>query len=280
MTDTSNADQIAYWNGRAGQSWTDLQDGMDRSLAGVTGVLLDAAAPRAAERVLDVGCGTGETTLLVADAIGTSGTVTGVDVSAPMLELAAVRSDGRTNVRWSLADAATADLGGPYDLVLSRFGVMFFVDPVVAFTNVARAMRPGARLVFACWQDLTQSDWLSLPMRTIRPLLEAAPTAPPDPDAPGPGAFARPERVRSILERAGFRAIAIAPHTTSVVLGRDPDDALVQMMRIGPVARAVAEESPAVRDRVKSALHAMLVGLAARGPLALDASFWLVTATR
>ncbi len=278
---TDNAEQIAYWNGRAGQSWADMQDGMDRSLAAVTRVLLDAAQAGPNERVLDVGCGCGDTTLQIADAMSAGGTVVGVDVSAPMLELAGRRAAGRTHVEWRQADAAQGDLGGPYDLVVSRFGVMFFADPVLAFRNIARAMKPGARLTFVCWQDLGKSEWLSLPMQTARPLLTALPPfPPPDPDAPGPNAFARRERVQSILQSAGFARITIEPHDTIITLGENVHDALTQMLRIGPLARALADEPPDVRAKVSAALEAFLSSLAQRGPLALSASFWLVRAAR
>ena len=142
-------------------------------------------------------------------------------------------------------------------------------------------MRPGARLVFVCWQDLGKSDWFGLPMRRVRPLLRA-PEAfpPPDPDAPGPNAFARRERIEGILADAGFTQIVIEPRDTTISLGRDVDDALAQMLRIGPIARAVADESPEARPHVTAALVAFLTDLAARGPLALSASFWLVRATR
>lgn len=276
---TDNAEQIEYWNGRAGQSWTDMQDGMDRSFSEVTRLLLDAARARPGERVLDVGCGCGDTTLQVADAIGAGGAIVGVDVSAPMLELARHRTAGRANVAWREADAANEDLGGPYDLVLSRFGVMFFTDPVFAFRNIARAMRPGARLTFVCWQDLTKSDWFALPMQTVRPLLTATPPfPPPDPDAPGPNAFARRERVQSILEAAGFSQITIEPRETPMSLGESEEGALAQMLRIGPVARALADEPPEVRAQVKVAMQGALASLGQRGPLVLRASLWLVRA--
>lgn len=277
---SENAQQIAYWNGRAGESWTDLQDAMDRSLSEVTKRLVAGMGVGPGERVLDVGCGCGETTLLVSDAVGTRGSVTGVDVSAPMLAHAQRRAASRVNAHFRCEDAANADLGGPYDLVTSRFGVMFFADPVAAFTNIARAMRPGGRLVFACWQDLRECDWFTVPMRVVKPLLEAPPAfPPPDPDAPGPSAFARRERVESVLSAAGFRDISLEPHDVRISLGADAEHALGQLLRIGPVARALAEESTAVRERAKAALRTALTELETEGRLALGASFWLVRAT-
>lgn len=276
---SDNTEQIEFWNGRAGESWTELQDEMDASLANVTRALFACAAVQPGERVLDVGCGTGETTLSAADAVGATGSAVGVDVSAPMLALAEKRAAGRTNVSFRRDDAASADLGGPYDLVLSRFGVMFFADPVAAFRNLARVTRPGGRVVFACWQDMTRSDWLTRPMAVVKPLLEKpAPFPPPDPDAPGPNAFARRERVEQILTGAGFTDVVMEPSEVAVPLGRSVPDAVAQMLRIGPVARSVAEESPEVRARATEVLTKLLTEIDDEGPLELGASIWLVRA--
>ena len=158
----SNQAQIEYWNGRAGEKWAALQISLDVMLAPATAELQARAGPVSGLRVLDIGCGTGETC-----AIWLSGgaTVTGVDVSAPMLAVAADRTDGK--VRLVAADASVFRGDAPFDLAVSRFGVMFFADPLVAFANIAANLRPGGRLLFTCWRAAADNQWVSTPMAAI-----------------------------------------------------------------------------------------------------------------
>ncbi len=277
MNDSSaNAEQIAYWNGRAGASWTDLHDRTDEMFTPITAALMTAVALGPGEHVLDVGCGCGETTLCASDAVGPAGSVVGLDVSEPMLGRAKMRSAGRTNVEWRLEDAARAAFTRPFDAIVSRFGVMFFTDPVAAFGNLRAALAPGGRIVFVCWQDVTANDWAVVPSRAARPFL--GDPAPSIPGAPGPFAFADRDRLTGILQDAGFVDVAIAPRTTPLPMGRDPDDALAQLARIGPLARAVAELDPDVARRALEAARDEVVARAAGGPLELGGAYWLVSA--
>ncbi|MET0159245.1 MAG: class I SAM-dependent methyltransferase, partial [Acidimicrobiales bacterium] len=165
MTSTDNTDQREAWNGDSGLRWVADADRRDRVLAPVADALLRAAAPRAGEQVLDVGCGCGVTTLAAGQAVGSSGAATGVDLSAPMLALARERRDDADlrHVEFMEGDAQVHDLGGLHDLVLSRFGTMFFADPTAAFTNIASALRSGGRLCLATWQPLVANEWLLVP---------------------------------------------------------------------------------------------------------------------
>src|SRR5512135_883468 len=150
-----NAEQLAFWNGPGGARWVARQEHTDATLAPVSDALLALAAPRTGERVLDVGCGCGAATLALARAVGPTGRVDALDISAPMLAEARARAAaaGITNIGWVQADAATATLGR-FDLLVSNFGVMFFGDPVVAFAHMRRAANPGARMAFVCWRPL------------------------------------------------------------------------------------------------------------------------------
>lgn len=282
MQTSNDADtaQEALWNEAGGRAWTLLQDRLDEQLAPVTRVLMQAAALAGGERVLDVGCGCGDTTLRAADAVGSAGHAVGVDVSSPMLGRARERGEGRANVTWRLANAAVErHPEAPFDALISRFGVMFFGDPAAAFQNLAAQLRPGGRVVFACWQALDRNEMMQLPLRAAGHLLELPP--PPAPDQPGPGAFADPERVRGILERAGLRGIGFEAHDAPLTIGRTVEDALLVARHVGPLSRALAGAPPETAARALDALRAALEArLASRGSLEVGAPFWIVRALR
>ncbi|MDF2901645.1 MAG: SAM-dependent methyltransferase, partial [Phenylobacterium sp.] len=195
LQSTANADQIAYWNNAAGETWAALQDRLDRQIEPLGLRAIEAGAPQPGERVLDIGCGCGQTSFELARRVGPSGRVLGVDISAPMLEVARQRAAGAAaNVSFIEADAQThAFQNGGFDLAISRFGVMFFDDPTAAFRNIGAALRPGGRLSFVCWRPMLENAWMATPLFAAMPLLPPLP--PPDPAAPGPFAFADPERV-------------------------------------------------------------------------------------
>ncbi len=208
--EAANAAQIDYWNATAGQTWARHQAQLDRQIEPLGLEALRALAARPGERVLDVGCGCGQTTLELAERVGAAGAVTGVDISSPMLAIAQARSvpDGAANPRYLECDAQTADLGqGQYDAVFSRFGVMFFSDPVAAFANLRKALTSAGRLAFVCWRPFSENLWIRAPMEAAQPFLPPSP--PMDPTAPGPFAFADPDRVRSILSEAGFSDVTL-----------------------------------------------------------------------
>src|SRR6266481_138118 len=152
MTQSANADQIKFWNGPGGEKWATYQTDMDRNLNDVTAAIMPFAAPELDERVLDIGCGAGQTSYLLAAAVGAHGHVTGVDISAPLLGVARARMGAAKNMAFIDADAAFHPFTGEYDLVFSRFGVMFFDDPRAAFANIRKGLKPGGRLAFVCWR--------------------------------------------------------------------------------------------------------------------------------
>ena len=278
----ANPEQERYWNEDAGERWVELGPFLDRQLRPLGDAAMAAGHPAAGEAVLDVGCGAGATTQQLADAVGAGGRVVGLDISAPLLAQARTRFAGSPgDVTFRQDDAQIADLpAGQFDLVYSRFGVMFFGDPPLAFANLRRATRPGGRLAFVCWQKPADNQWSAVPARAVMPLLPAA--APPDPLAPGPFAFADPDRVRAVLEQAGWAAIDVTPLRTDIQLGgtTDFDEAVHLSFTIGPVARAVgelaAEDRPAVLDALRDALRPFHV--AGEG-CRMGAACWIVTAT-
>jgi SAM-dependent methyltransferase len=276
----SNAEQIDYWNGAAGQTWARMQERMDAALTPVTAALLSLAAPQLGEDVLDIGCGSGETTLALAGAVGDEGSALGLDISEPLLDRARARAEELlSEADFRNADAAVFDAESGFDLLVSRFGVMFFADPAAAFGNLHDRMAPGGRLSFACWQPASENLWATLPMTVLADLLPPSP--PSDPLAPGPFAFADPERVHNILAAAGWQDIVFhaLPFTMVIGDGEDPVASAVHFnLRIGPAARVIREAGPEVEPVARATLAAALTGHVSDGVVGLPAAVWLVSA--
>lgn len=282
---SANADMIRYWNDAAGPAWVAMQERLDVQVGPLGAAALARAQVAAGERVLDVGCGCGGTTLEIARAVGASGAVLAVDVSAPMLARArerAVAAGLADRIDWRCEDAQTAPLPeAGFDCLYSRFGVMFFADPPAAFANLRRALRPGGRLAFVCWQARERNPWMTVPV--LAALQHVAFPPPPPPDAPGPFAFADPERVRGILEAAGFAAVEHAPLETAMQLGGGgTEDALELFLAVGPVGQALrdAQAGPEVRARVLDALRAAFERFRTPRGVEAPAAVWIVTARR
>ncbi len=270
-----NSAMIAYWNGPTGDRWAQSVALIERAEAAITGALLERAAPAAGERVLDVGCGCGSTTLALRERVGGGGAVTGIDVSAPMLAVARARP-GAAGVRFVEADAAAYPFRPEHDLVCSRFGVMFFADPEPAFANLRRAAAETGRLAFVCWRTVDDNPWVTAPMYAAREYLPAA--EPPPPHVPGPFAFVDRDRLHGILERAGWREIAIDRVDHAMDLGDTAEQAAGAALQIGPLARFAAELPDEARGRLRAHLVDALAPFAAPAGVALPASSWLVSA--
>ena len=241
MTDV-NADQRAAWNGESGERWVATADRRDAVLAPVGEALIETAAIASGERVLDIGCGCGATTLAAARDAGPTGHVLGVDLSAPMLALAAQRAETTPTADLLQADAQTFHLRERFDVAVSRFGTMFFDDPTAAFTNIARHLTAGGRLCIATWQPLDANAWLVVPGAA---LLEHA-SLPEAASADGPGMFAQsdPVVIEGVLREAGFGDITSVTRTVALRLGATIDDAIDHLTDSGP-GRAVLETVPA-----------------------------------
>ena len=273
-----NADEIAYWNEEAGSRWARFQDRIDSAFALLGAAGLAAAAARPGEAVLDIGCGCGVTALDLSDAAGETGSVVAVDVSSSMLAVAQqrARERGLANTRFVLADASIEPfLEHAFDLAFSRFGVMFFDDPVAAFVNVRRALRTGGRLVFVCWRGLGHNPWFHVPVEAVRPYVPPQPK--PDPEAPGPLAFADATRVRRILEDAGFGEIRFEAYDARLPLG-DRSDAVELLSRIGPTPRLLEGADDRSRERALFALDRALAAHERDGEVRLGAGVWIVRA--
>jgi SAM-dependent methyltransferase len=273
-----NAAQIEHWNGPAGQTWVKLQARLDAQLAPLSRVAMDRAAIRAGETILDVGCGTGHTTLELAERVGRDGKVLGLDISAPMLGLARQRAaSAGTMASFAQSDAQTHVFApSSFDLVFSRFGVMFFADPVAAFRNLRSALRKGGRLAFICWRQASENPWVAVPMAAAFRHIERP--AAPAPGAPGEFAFADRERVQTILSGAGFGDIRIDP-VDAKIGGAALDVAVDTTLNMGPISAALREPGQeAKRETVRAAVREALEPFAGSDGVRLGAAVWLVQA--
>jgi SAM-dependent methyltransferase len=273
-----NADQIAYWNGPGGQRWADRQEAQDILLAPVADILIDRAKPGIGERIVDTGCGSGATTIAFARKVGPTGHVFGVDVSAPMLERARRNAPPALPVDFALADATVYRFEPrSFDLLASRFGVMFFAEPELSFANLRAALRPSGRLAFACWREPRENPWMMVPLQAV---YRHAPKLPqPGPDDPGPFSFASEARVHRILSGAGFTGIAMerCDLMLDIAIGRGLDAAVQSALEIGPASRALQDQPPEVRAAASGSIREVLAPLAKGQTVPLDASIWLVT---
>lgn len=278
MTDVNN-DQKEFWNGTGGSSWVSGQEEMESFLSPFTEQLMAHAVPAAGERVLDIGCGTGDTSLKAAKAVGDEGSVFGVDISKPMLTLAKERAtaEGVAHAAFAVGDAQVDDLGAPADLVMSRFGVMFFEDPTAAFKNIHKHTKPGGRMVFACWQPVRENEWVHIGLGAAKKHVTFPP--PPDPHAPGPFAFADSERTLGLLADAGWKDAKAVPYAAKLNQGSSAKAAAESLMLRGPISRVMADKNDAEKAAVMADLTAAMAEKVSDGNVMLGAAIWVVSAT-
>ena len=277
----ANADQAAYWNGPGGHHWTERQEMQDAVLAPVAERLLAAAAPRAGERLIDIGCGCGATTLDAAALTGAGGRALGLDISEPMI--ARARERARLMARaatFTVADATVHDFAGENaDLAISRFGVMFFADPALSFANIRKGLKPGGRLIFACWREAKLNPWITVPMRAA---MKHAPRLPElGPEDPGPFSFADEARVRRILGAAGFSDISLEPQDLELdtAVARGIDNALASALEIGPASRMLEGQPDEVKTAAAREIRLALEPHVQGDHVWLGAAIWIVRAT-
>ena len=274
---TLHQEQVDYWNGVGGQHWVAQQQETDRMLASIRDVMLAYAALGRGTRVLDIGCGCGDTTEALADVVGPTGSVVGLDVSAPMLQVAATRLRGRPNVEFLCADAATASLP-PADVLVSRFGVMFFGNPDAAFANLRKNLKLGGRLVFICWRKFDENPWMQIPLFAA---YEHVPRLPKlGPEDPGPFSFAITERVTRILTTAGFGAPRFTARDVVMDIsgGAGLEGAVYQTTHVGATSRALDGQPETARNAAIESVRRALTPFATPTGVLLKGAIWVVEA--
>jgi len=280
MSLTPNASQIESWDGGTGEHWVAEAERYDRMTGAFGEQIVKRAAPHLGEAVLDVGCGNGALCLAISPQVGPSGTVMGLDISGPMLAEAERRAEaaGVHNLSLHKGDAQVYPLErGAFDVVVSRFGVMFFDDPVAAFANLGRALTDGGRLVFACWRHLGENEWLAVPVGAALQHVPVPDLGPPG--GPGPFSLADPDSTRRVLLDAGFVDIALDEVRGPMLLGRSLDDTVEFMRRTDMADALMKDVDPATQDQAWTAVREALVPHAdADGAVKLEGSAWLVTA--
>lgn len=271
-----NEHQSEYWNGEAGQLWVTFSDRLDAMLGPFAELILNASNIKPDETVLDIGCGGGALSLLAAQK---AQSVLGVDISKPLIGLAEKRAAWLAQTHFHCGDAATISLDEKRDVVVSRFGVMFFSDPVRAFANIRHQVKPNGRMVFACWQSPMKNLWAKAPLEAALPFFKEPPTS-PEPHVPGPFAFADSEYLTDTLMDSGWKTVELTDWTGEIRLpGEDVEETAAFMTEMGPLSKIMKEQG-LEEKRVQSALIEKLSKAANDdGTVDMQASIWIVKAS-
>lgn len=277
-----NAAQIERWNGATGETWAkpDFREQQDKVIGPYGDDAMDTLRLQSGQYILDIGCGSGTTTLKLANRVGPSGRVIGVDISTPQLENAKKRADELADlcIEFHNHDMTTFPFEGSlFDCAFSRFGVMFFAEPVDAFTHIRSGIKPSGRLAFACWKSAEQNPWLS---KTVEVASQYLPRpAAPGPTDPGPYSFQDSKRINLILTEAGFSDIEIVSVEKGLTCGPDMKSTVAQLIQVGAMAAAIEEAPEELRNRIKSDLGEAFQGYQTSSGVIIDSAAWIVSAT-
>ena len=279
----TNKKQREFWSGKGGDVWVEKQNAMDVMLEPLGVAALSKLPEDLGEHILDIGCGCGSTTLSIAGNLSKNSKITGVDISAPMLDQARklAAEKNLTNADFQVMDIQTElKKENIYSAAYSRFGVMFFEAPVPAFKNIYRSLQQGAKFSFVCWQSPQLNPWQALSIQVIKKFVDLPS---PLPRSPGPFAFAEKDYLESIMVDSGFKDIAIESHEQQITMfvGKSLQEASNDYLSINPVVTAMLEESsPEVKDDISSALQELFKEYSDGNGLHFPSATWLVTASK
>ncbi len=276
-----NSESQKYWNEDGGNKWAENIDTVESIIESLSAILIEAIAAQNNEVVLDVGCGGGITTMQLAEQVGSGGSVLGVDVSEPIISVARKRAIDIGNLEFEQCDAATfALVENSFDIITSRFGVMFFDDPILAFANLHGALKPSGRLVFLCWRALEENPWIAEPVKaTFEILPPPADAEKPDPKAPGPFSLADDSHLKMILSSAGFNNIELQAVDERLAMG-NLNDAVSFLMKMGPASEVIEAASKEGKMAVAEAMKKVLTSYETTKGVMTPAATWLVSASK
>ena len=283
--DEANAEQVEFWNGEAGQEWVERDKQMRMTLRPIGGEAIAAALVQPGEAVLDIGCGCADTSFALLESVGATGRVLGVDISEPMLGAATTRAKQLSDelqgaISFELADASIYPFeAASFDLVFSRFGVMFFADPDAAFANIRKALKPGGRIAFICWAPVPENEWITLPMSAAFAHVPRPEPVPPN----SPGPFGLSDRVftEQMLSEAGYTDINIVSTRPLMRFGHgiEQDRVADFFIDIGPASRLLKDTPPDLVETVRLAMTEAVMPHYDGETVNLNASCWIVTAS-
>lgn len=270
----NNEEQSAFWNGRMGDAWVSVEAYIDKMLSPLSDVAIEHAGAGTGKKILDVGCGCGPTSLKLA---GHGAEVLGVDISQQMIDRANQNAEGKDGISFRMADAAAENYNGDFDVVFSRFGVMFFDDPVAAFSNLRSALKPGGKLNVLVWQAPVKNPWMSMAAKAIEPYQPQ--TEAPNPTDPGPFAMADRDYTSDILNRAGFSDIEYVDVEKTLHLGDNVDEVMDFQTYVGPLSRLLEEVDEGTGEKAKAAVREVFAAQQSDDGIRMPAAALLVRAT-
>ena len=266
-----------FWKQDGGQKWVELIDTTERYLDVFNETLFKRSSIATGESVLDIGCGGGLTSIVLANRVGKTGRVVGVDISPDILAVAGKRGRAVNNLKFVEGDAATMQLEpGGFTLIYSRFGVMFFSEPIKAFSNLRNALKPSGRMVFLCWRTFDENPWMKEPAQAVFEIIPP-PGPPPQPEAPGPFSLGKKERIEYLLNRSGFKSIAIEALDARLSMG-NLSEVVNYFMRMGPAAAVIADASDAQKAAARTVIREVLQRYETDQGVMSNAAAWIVTA--
>ena len=279
-----NEEAVRAWDGPLFDRFVQFRELMTAGLGAHGEAALRRFPPLTGQRILDIGCGFGDTTLRIAALVGPDGEVVGVDAARQFIEVARREAEevGVRNARFDVADVQVADLGGPYDVAFAQFGTMFFDNPVVALRNVRHALAPDGRLVMVVWRRREDNDWLYRAQTIVEGLVERPEEYDEPTCGPGPFSMAGADTTTDVLLHAGYTDIALQRCDIPIVIGSDVDEAIDVVMAIGPageVLRLAGDRAAHLHDAVRVALRDGLTEFEGPDGVRASASTWIVSAS-